>query len=142
MLLEQNKAIVIKFYQAFDKKDVEQGKELISSHIVGRGMGTDTLKGYDAFMQYGMMMFAAFPDGCHILEEVIAEDDKVVTRGIFIGTHQGELMGIPATGRQVNFSVVHIDRVVDGKIVEHWGQGDLFAMMQQLGVVSPPQTRP
>jgi predicted ester cyclase len=135
MSLEQNKAIVVKFYEAFDSKDVERGRELMSTDIVGRGMGTDILNGYDAFMQYGMMMFSAFPDGCHLLEEVIAEDDKVVTRGIFTGTHQGELMGIPPTGKQVKFSVVHIDRVVDGKIVEHWGQGDTFGMMQQLGVV-------
>jgi predicted ester cyclase len=135
MSLERNKAIVLKFYEAFDQKDVERGRELMSADIVGRGMGTDILNGYDAFMQYGMMMFSAFPDGRHLLEEVIAEDDKVVTRGIFTGTHQGELMGIPPTGKQVKFSVVHIDRVVDGKIVEHWGQGDTFAMMQQLGVV-------
>jgi predicted ester cyclase len=135
MSLERNKAIVLKFYEAFDQKDVERGRELMSADIVGRGMGTDILKGYDAFMQYGMMMFSAFPDGRHLLEEVIAEDDKVATRGIFTGTHQGELMGIPPTGKQVKFSVVHIDRVVDGKIVEHWGQGDIFAMMQQLGVV-------
>jgi steroid delta-isomerase-like uncharacterized protein len=135
MSLEQNKAIVLKFYEAFDQKDVERGRELMSADIVGRGMGTDALNGYDAFVRYGMVMFSAFPDGRHRLEEVIAEDDKVVTRGIFTGTHQGELMGIPPTGKQVKFSVVHIDRVVDGKIVEHWGQGDTFAMMQQLGVV-------
>ena len=137
MSLEQNKAIVLKFYAAFDQKDVEQGRLLMSSDIVGRGMGTDTLNGYDVFMQYGIMMFAAFPDGRHILEEVIAEDDKVVTRGTFSGTHQGELMGVSPTGKQVKFSVVHIDRVVNGKIVEHWGQGDTLAMMQQLGVVPP-----
>lgn len=135
MSLEQSKAIVLKFYEVFDSKDVERGRELMSIDIVGRGMGTDILNGYDAFMQYGMMMFSAFPDGRHLLEEVIAEDDRVVTRGIFMGTHQGELMGIPPTGNQVKFSVVHIDRVVDGKIVEHWGQGDTFSMMQQLGVV-------
>jgi predicted ester cyclase len=133
--LEQNKAIILKFYEAFDQKDMEQGRELMSADVVGRGMGTDVLKGYEAFMQYAMMMFTAFPDGRHCLEEVIAEDDKVVTRGIFMGTHQGELMGILPTGKQVKFSVVHIDRVVNGRIVEHWGQGDTFAMMQQLGVV-------
>jgi predicted ester cyclase len=138
MSLEQNKAIVLKFYEAFDQKDVERGRELISADIVGRGMETDTLKGYDAFMQYGMMMFTAFPDGRHVWEEVIAEGDKVVTRGTFSGTHQGELMGISPTGRQVRFSVVHIDRIEDCKIVEHWGQGDTLTMMQQLGVIPSP----
>ena len=134
MSLEQNKAIVLKFYEAFDRQDFVQGQKLMSADIVSLGLDTNPLQGCDAVMQYGMMMFAAFPDGRHILEEVIAEGDKVVTRGIFSGTHQGEIMGIPPTGKQVTFSVVHIDRVVDGKIVEHWGQGDTLAMMRQLGV--------
>ena len=132
MSLEQNKAIVLKFYEAFDRQDIEQGLKLMSADIVARGMDKNTWKGHAAIMQYGAMMFAAFPDGRHILEEAIAEGDKVVTRGIFSGTHQGELMGIPPTGKPVRFSVVHIDRVVDGKLVEHWGQADVFSMMQQL----------
>ena len=90
----------------------------MSSDIVGRGLDATPRKGIDAIMQYGEMIFNAFPDGRHVLEEVIAEGDKVVTRGKFSGTHQGELMGIPPTGKQVSFSVIHIDRVVDGKVVE------------------------
>ena len=132
MSLEQNKAIALKFYEAFDQQDVEQGRKLISANIVSQGLDAKPLKGYDAVMQYGSKIFAAFPDGRHILEEVIAEGDKVVTRGIFSGTHQGELMGIPPTGKQVIFSVIHIDRIVDGKVVEHWGQADIFSLMQQL----------
>lgn len=135
MTLEQNKAIVLKFYEVFDQQDVEQARELMSPDIVSRGLNGLPLKGLDAVIQYGMMMFTAFPDGRHTLEEVIAEGDKVVTCGIFIGTHQGDLMGIPSTAKQVKFSVVHIDRVVNGKIVEHWGQGDTFALMQQLGII-------
>lgn len=63
---------------------------------------------------------------------IIAEGDKVVTRGIFIGTHKGELMGVLPTGRKIQFSVVHIDRIADGKVIQHWGQADLFSVMQQL----------
>ena len=99
-------------------------------------------------MQYGAMMFAAFPDGHHVLEEAIgrkvvtiAEGDKVVTRGIFEGTHQGDLMGISPTGKQVTFPVVHIDRLENGKIIEHWGQGDVRALMQQLGIVFLPSPK-
>ena len=97
----------------------------MSADIVARGLDRNPIQGYDAVMQYEAMMFAAFPDGRHILEEAIAQGDKVVTRGIFKGTHQGELMGIAPTGKQVTFSVVHIDRLENGKIVEHWGQGDV-----------------
>ncbi|NJM86188.1 MAG: SnoaL-like domain-containing protein [Hydrococcus sp. RU_2_2] len=134
MSLEQNKSIVLRAYEAFDRGDIEQGKTLIAPDIIGCVMGSNELKGTDAFFEYAIMMRAAFPDGYHTFKDVIAEGNKVVTCGIYKGTHQGELMGIPPTGKQVTFSVVHIDRVVDGKIVEHWGQGDTMALMKQLGV--------
>lgn len=62
---------------------------------------------------------------------VLAEDDKVVTRGTFTGTHRGEYLDIPPTGKQVTISVVHIDRLRDGKVIEHWGLSDALSMMQQ-----------
>lgn len=138
MSLEQNKAIVLRFYKAFDQENLEQAKEMVAPNIVARGLGTGLLDG-DGFFQYGQLMRSAFPDGYHTFEDVIAEDDKVVTRGTFTGTHRGELFGIPPTGKQVTFSVVHVDRVVDGKVVEHWGQGDTMSLMQQLGVLPLPQ---
>ena len=119
-------------YRAFDYQDIEQGRKYMASNIVGHGMDGVTRQGVEAFIEYATSMFGVFPDGYHQIEESIAEADKVVTRGIFAGTHQAELMGIPATGKQIKFSFVHIDRVIDSKIVHHWGQADLFSMMQQL----------
>jgi predicted ester cyclase len=81
---------------------------------------------------------AAFPDVHVHIEDEIAEGDWVVTRMKAHGTHQGELMGIPATGKEVTDSVIHVARIVDGKIVERWEQADLMGMMQQLGVVPEP----
>lgn len=143
MSIEQNKKIILQFYQAVDNEDLEQAleqaKQLIAPNVIARGMGSGILNGFDAFIQYGLMMRSAFPDGHHTFEEVIAEQDKVVTRGTFSGTHRGEMFGIAPTGKQVTFSVVHVDRVVNGKVVEHWGQGDTITLMQQLGVVSLPK---
>lgn len=135
MSLEQNKSIVLQTYEAFDQGDIEKGKEFIAQNITGSVMGSNELKGSDAFFEYALMIRAAFPDGHHAFEDVIAEGDKVVTRGTFSGTHQGEIMGIPPTAKQITFSVVHVDRVVDGKVMEHWGQGDTMSLMQQLGVL-------
>ena len=135
MSLEENKAIVLKFYDIFDRQDMVQGRELMSADIIARGLDAEPQIGIDAVMQYGRMMFEAFPDGRHVLEEVIAEGDKVVTCGTFTGRHQGKLMGIPPTGKRVSFSVIHIDRVVDGKIVEHWGQGNVLDLMKQVGIM-------
>jgi len=77
------------------------------------------------------MMRSTFPDAYVTLEDVIAEDDKVVSRGTFTGTHR-EFLGIPPTGKQVTFSVIHIEQLGDGKIVDHWVLGDSLAMLQQL----------
>ncbi|AFZ29324.1 protein of unknown function DUF1486 [Gloeocapsa sp. PCC 7428] len=141
MSLEQNKSIVLQAYEAFDRGDIETGKALIASDITGCVMGSYTLKGADAFFEYALKMRDAFPDGRHTFEDAIAEDDKVVTRGMFSGTHLAEIMGVPPTGKQVTFSVVHIDRVVNGQVVEHWGQADVMALMQQLGIVNSPALR-
>ncbi|MBH8552463.1 ester cyclase [Nostocaceae cyanobacterium CENA357] len=134
MLLEQNKSIVLQAYRAFDLGDIEKGRAFVAHDIEGCVMGSNKLKGADAFFEYAMMMRAAFADGGYTFEDVIAESDQVVTRGTFSGTHSREFMGIPPTGKQVTFSVIHIDRVMDGKIVEHWGQGDTMELMQQLGI--------
>ncbi|MEA5603835.1 ester cyclase [Nostoc sp. UHCC 0252] len=139
MSLAHNKSIVLQAYKAFDLGDIEQGKRLVSPDIIGCVMGSHKLKGVDAFFEYALMMRVAFTDGYHTFEDVIAEENQVVTRGIFCGTHQGEFMGIPPTGKQVKFSVVHIDHVINSKIVEHWGQGDTMALIQQLGVVISPK---
>lgn len=132
MSLEQNKQIVLEMYRAFDCQDIKQGRQYMASNIVGHGMDGVNRQGVDAFVEYGVSMLGVFPDGYHRVDEAIAEGEKVVTRGIFTGTHQGELMGIPATGKQVKFSFVHIDRIVDGKVVCHWGQADIFTLMRQL----------
>ena len=83
----------------------------------------------------------AFPDLRFTVEDMIAEADKVVTRYFITGTHQGEFMGIPATGKSVKINTIWIHRVAEGKIVEgrHWGQWDALGMLKQLGVFPPPQ---
>jgi predicted ester cyclase len=79
---------------------------------------------------------AGFPHYELIAQELIAEDDKVVVRFNFHATHQGDFMGIPATGKEVNVPGIIIYRIADGKIAEHWMQVDAMAMMGQLGVNS------
>ena len=62
----------------------------------------------------------------------------MVGRITFHGTHQGELMGIPATGKRISVNEIHILRIANGQAVEHWGVEDSLGMMQQLGIVEPP----
>ena len=84
------------------------------------------------------MEFAAFPDLHSTVEYLIAEGDMVVSRFTMRGTHQGEFIGIPPTGKQVKVTGMVIHRFADGKIVEYWVKWDVLGMMQQLGVIPPP----
>ena len=84
------------------------------------------------------MVHQAFPDLTATVEDEIVQGDKVVFRMSWRGTHNGEFLGIPPTGRQVTFPVIDIVRVVGGKVVEHWGVSDQLSMLQQLGAIPQP----
>jgi steroid delta-isomerase-like uncharacterized protein len=95
----------------------------------------------DGVLEFFRMQLAGFPDLRMEPQDVLVSDDKVVIRSKLTGTHQGELMGIPATGRSIDVSVIDIIQFRDdGLAHEHWGVIDSMAMMQQLGVVpdGPP----
>lgn len=138
MLASQNKAIVLQFYKAFDDRKMEQALELLAPSFVAHMAGMPEPLDSESFKQFGMAFYFAFANGQHIFDEVVVSEDRVVTCGTFTATHRGEFQGLPPTGKQISLSVMHIDRVEDGKIVEHWGQGDALGLMQQLGIVFVP----
>jgi len=84
------------------------------------------------------MNHTAFPDFQVTVEDVVAEGDKVARRVTLSGTHKGEYMGIPPTGKQMTMGVITIERIEGGKIAEQWGEADMLGLMQQLGVMPPP----
>jgi steroid delta-isomerase-like uncharacterized protein len=94
--------------------------------------------GREGVKQFVGMLRSAFPDFKFAIDDVVAQDDKVVVRSTWTGTQQGEFLGIPPTGRGVSFGVIDIVRMAGGKGVEHWGQMDSLRMMQQLGVIPAP----
>lgn len=94
--------------------------------------------GREAPRVFTKMVRDAFPDISVTVEDIIAEGDKVVSRVRISGTHQGEFMGIPPTGRKIDVQTIDIVAFEDGKAKEHWGVTDRMAMMQQLGVVEGP----
>jgi predicted ester cyclase len=70
------------------------------------------------------------------IEDMVAEGDRVATRKTFRGTHQGELMGIPSTGKVVAIGLIDIVRLVDGKVVESWSAADDLGLLRQLGALA------
>jgi len=138
MLSQQNKAIVLQFYKAFDNRNIDQALALLASNFVAHMAGVPEPLDGEGFKQFGMAFYLAFLNGQHTFDQVIVEGDKVVTCGTFTATHLGDFQGIPPTLKQIKLSIMHIDRVENGKIVEHWGQGDALGLMQQLGIVFLP----
>lgn len=138
MSIEQNRATVLQFYQAFDNRNIDQALALLAPDFVAHLAGIPQALDRESFKQFGMTFYLAFANSQHSFDEVIVADDKVVTCGTFIATHLGEFQGLPATGKQIQLSIMHIDRIENGKITEHWGQGDALGLMQQLGIVFLP----
>ena len=120
MLPEQNKALVLQFYKAFDDRKMDQALDLLASDFVAHQAGVPEPLNGEGFKQFGMSFYLAFSQGQHNFDEVIVSNDRVVTCGTFTATHLGEFQGLPPTGKQISLSIMHIDRVEDGKILEHW----------------------
>jgi steroid delta-isomerase-like uncharacterized protein len=137
MSAEENKAIVRCFWDAFNQHDLDAADALTSPDFVDHETDGST-RTREQHRRQGEGFLAAFPDTYFTLEELIAEGDKVAYRFTYRGTHQGQLMGIAPTGKEVTFTGIGVDRIGDGKIVEEWTNLDALGLMQQLGVIPTP----
>ena len=137
---EQNKALVRQFVdEIFNRGNVGIADELMSSDFVEHEeLPPGVPSGRDGVKQMTVMLRSAFPDFRATIEDMVAEGDKVVLRMTWTGTHKGEFMGVPPTGKSVSFGVIDVLRVAEGKFVEHWGQMDSMSLMQQLGAIPEP----
>ncbi|HWQ14109.1 MAG TPA: ester cyclase [Roseiflexaceae bacterium] len=133
---EENKAIVRRFLEeGINGSNEEVFLDLLSPDVVDHYAPPGLPPGREGWNQNRKLFRSAFPDGRWIEQDVFAEGDRVVGRYIFCGTHQGEFFGIAPTGKAVTVSNIHILRLADGKIVEHWGHGDDMGMLRQLGAL-------
>jgi len=138
MSTETNKAIVRRYFdQVLNNKRHDLAEEFLADNIELHGSGL--APGLDVVKQWLTMFAAAFPDGHQVIEDMVAEEGRVVVRTTFNGTQQGEMQGIPATGKNVSIPSITIFRLDNGKIAEGWLVNDSLGMMQQLGVVPAPQ---
>lgn len=113
------------------------------TEILERGdwAALETHPGLYETRRYFPAMLAAFPDLHHTLEREVVEGDTIATFHTVRGTHSGEFLGIPATGKQVEFMVLGIDQVADGKVIQHWALPDWMAIITQLGGMVQPATQ-
>jgi steroid delta-isomerase-like uncharacterized protein len=136
MSVEENKAIARRFWEEQDRRrDIPD--ELCASNFTAYFPGSPPMD-LMANKQFAAMFFSAFPDLKHVIEDMVAEEDKVTVRLTARGTHKGDLMGIPPTGNQMAVSATVIVRVTDGKIAEEWAIFDQMGLMQQIGAIPAP----
>jgi predicted ester cyclase len=129
----ENEALVLGMYEKFDQGRLDAYEASVGPGFSARVMGNQTLD-WAGFKQFGVQFLSAFPDGRHVFDHMVVNGGYVVTVGRYVGTHEGELMGIPPTARRIELAVMHLDRVEDGRIVEHLGLGNGLDLMSQLGV--------
>jgi steroid delta-isomerase-like uncharacterized protein len=137
MSTEKNKAIIRRWLEeGWSKGNLAVADELIDANFTVHGAGGQTVaSGPEGVKQLVAAWRRGFPDGQMIIDDLSAEDDKVVIRMTWRGTHQGDFYGVAPTGKQVNVTSIGIDRVANGKIVEGWGEVNMLSMYQQLGVI-------
>jgi steroid delta-isomerase-like uncharacterized protein len=137
---EENKAIVRRLLeQVWNEHRVDLVEEFFAEDVVQHIVGMPPVSGLEGAKEMTAMGLNAFPDIQLTIDDEIAEGDTVVFRWSMSGTHQGELFGVPATGKQVTRSGVTIYRLANGRIVELWWYADNLSLMQQLGVVPAPE---
>lgn len=140
--LAQNKALARQFIEKINAQDLDGAFALLAPDWVNHTAGPGVPAGEEGAKAFFTMLFRAFPDLHTRIDDLIAEDDKVVARLNVTGTNNGSMMGMPATGKQVSISVTDIHRIGAGKFVEHWSNSDDLGMMQQLGLIPPPVLPP
>lgn len=139
MSTEQNKARLRRLFEdGLNQRNLDLISELIGPDYVNHNLPAPE-PGSEGFKGVINMFVAAFPDLRVTHHDLIAEGDRVATRGSWSGTHQGEFMGIPATGKQVTVNYIDIWRSANDQFVENWVQMDMLGLMQQLGVIPAPE---
>ena len=137
MLADEAKQIARQFGQVWTAGNLSVVDDLAVSEIVAFYAGMpEPIRSAEEFKQFlSEVWYAGLPDARRLDDEPIAEGDRVAVRWTCRGTHEGDLFGVPATGKSVSLSGISIYRISDGLVVEESGVSDLLGLLQQLGAV-------
>lgn len=120
---------------------IENLEEFVADDVVnhtplsGKDLTPEEDRGIEAFRQHAESVPRAFPDVHFDIEDVIAEDDRVMVRLVLSGTHDGPFLGLEPTGKEIAMSAIVVYRFEDGKIVERWSEGNTVGLLEQLGAL-------
>ncbi len=131
MSLEENKAIVRRWIEAYNKRNLDLFDEFIAPDYFDHTNQVDA----EGLKQLFDMGFTAFPDWHETIEDIIAEGDKVWVRISYTGTHKGEWRGLAPTGKKITATAVDIYRIVNGKLAEYWNVTDTLNILKPIGAI-------
>jgi len=143
MSAEESKAVMRRFWEVWEQGNIDLLDELLAPEYINHTLATPDLPpGPEGVKEVVSMFHSAMPDLRVVVEDMIAEGDKVATRYALEGTHKAELFGATPTGRQLSIKSMTVERVSEGKIIEHWRVTDELGMMRQLGAIGTPEDNP
>ena len=131
----ENRALFQEFVNGMNKKDVSFVERLVDPDFVDHDPAPGQAPGLQGIKDLMQMFFTAFPDLHVTVNRLVADEDTVAGAVTTEGTQDGDFMGIPKSGMKISITELHMMRIANGKMVEHWGVGDGMTMMQQLGVM-------
>ena len=134
--MSQAEDVVHGIYQAINTGDLALLEKFVAPGYTEHSEG---FQGVEPFKQQVAAFRAGFPDLRVTVEDVLTDGDRFASRTTVTGTNTGDLMGMPATGRQISVEAVDIGRVEGGQAQERWGGLNMYALLTQLGVIPAPQ---
>ena len=132
--MASSREVMERFFGAWADRRVDVLDEVVSEDAVIH-YGDTADMGREGLKQLAAAFFAAFPDGELTLDEIVEDGDRVAVVWTYAGTHEGDLFGIPPTGKRFRASGMNMERVQDGRIVEHWSVFDQMTAFRQLGLI-------
>jgi len=141
MSAEENIALMKRWYrEVWRERNNDTIHELLASdaRLHGQAGPEEEIQGPEEFVAFAEGIRNAFPDTEVTVEDIFAIDDKVAVRWIATGTHTGNGLGVPPSGRRVRVSGITLARIVNGKVVEGWDNWDRLGMLEQIGAYAQP----
>jgi steroid delta-isomerase-like uncharacterized protein len=136
---DANKKVMQRFYdEVVNAGNLDLIDELLTDDFVEHEAFPGIAPDRAGVKQFFGLFKQAFPDGTFTVEDVVAEGERVVARVTIRGTQQGEFMGVPPTGKQIEIQAIDIVQFRDGVATAHWGVSDTAGMLMQLGALPAP----
>jgi steroid delta-isomerase-like uncharacterized protein len=137
--LEVNKRLARDYIdQVFNQHNPSKAADFVTGDVVWHGGGLGDVAGPENLAGLLGSFIGALPDLHAAEQDIIAENDLVLVRLVVTGTVKGSLFGVPADGKQVQWTAYDVYRVTDGKISEEWAGDDVATIMTQIGAFNPP----